>query len=263
MTAESGSQPARTRTALLARSGRLEYDRILFFSDAVFAIAITLLIVDLPVQVERGAHGGRGTVNAAAALHDALPSMLGFGISFAVIGLFWTGHHSLFRHIIAFDRPLMLLNLLFIGTIAFLPFPTALISAASTSQRDAIIFYSGCAGAAGLTEAAIWIYAVNARAGLVEELDPRLKRVVTLRVARVPVVFALSILIALPAPRLASYSWLLIWLSGVAISRRYGVQPLLGDTGEQSEWTGGEPEVPLSGPEDPPASQAGPGGGPG
>jgi hypothetical protein len=79
-------------------------------------------------------------------------------------------------------------------------------------------------------------------------------------------VFALSILIALPAPRLASYSWLLIWVSGVVISRRYGVQPLLGDTGagEQGEWDGAEPEVPLSGPDDePPASQAGPGGAPG
>src|SRR5262249_44679080 len=116
MSAESGrgtGLPRRGLPVLLARSGHLEYDRILFFSDAVFAIAITLLIVDLPVQVEHGAHEN-GTVNAADALHNALPNILGFGISFAVIALFWAGHHSLFRYVRAFDRPLMMLNLLFI-----------------------------------------------------------------------------------------------------------------------------------------------------
>ena len=114
----------------VAREGHLEFDRILFFTDAVFAIAITLLIVDLPVQVER-AHG---TLNSADQLRKALPGIYGFAISFAVIALFWLAHHSTFRYIKAIDRPLMLLNLLFLGVIAFLPFPTELLSASSSSS---------------------------------------------------------------------------------------------------------------------------------
>ena len=76
----------------LARSGFMEYDRVLFFSDAVFAIAITLLAVTLHVPETLG-HGLR----AGRALHEALPSIVGFWISFAVIGLFWLGHHGIFR----------------------------------------------------------------------------------------------------------------------------------------------------------------------
>src|SRR5262245_29583651 len=94
----------------LARSGSLEYERVLFFTDAVFAIAITLLVVDLRVPAE-GVFVDSGHV-----LREDLSSIIGFAISFAVIGVFWVGHHSIFRYITAFDRRLILLNLLFLGT---------------------------------------------------------------------------------------------------------------------------------------------------
>src|SRR5215470_15272891 len=94
----------------LARSGFLEYDRVLFFSDAVFAIAITLLAFDLPKS------------------HFAGNALLAFGISFAVIGLFWLGHHSIFRYITALNRRLIMINLLFLGFIALLPYPTRLLN---------------------------------------------------------------------------------------------------------------------------------------
>ena len=76
---------------VLARAGQLEYDRVLYFSDAVFAIAITLLIVDLRVPDVDDLQSGQQ-------LRDTLPQIGGFALSFAVIGLFWTGHHRLFRH---------------------------------------------------------------------------------------------------------------------------------------------------------------------
>jgi hypothetical protein len=113
---------ASERWRVLARAGEIEYDRVLFFSDAVFAIAITLLIVDLRVPDVPHLQSGQ-------LLRHAIPQIGGFAYSFAAIGLFWLAHHGLFRHIKGLDRRLVLLNLLFLGTIAFVPYPTALLSA--------------------------------------------------------------------------------------------------------------------------------------
>jgi uncharacterized membrane protein len=206
---------------VLARAGHLEYDRILFFSDAVFAIAITLLIVDLPVGIDRviaqNPHDESGAV-----LRAAVPSMEGFGISFVVIGLFWVGHHGLFRYVRAFDRRLMLLNLLFLGIIAFLPFPTAVLSSVSSNQKPAVVFYAVCAGAAGLVETLLWVYATRPSVGLAGGISPQSSRLFLLRTARVPAVFAASVVIAQFNPRAATYSWLAIWVTGVAVNRVYG-----------------------------------------
>jgi uncharacterized membrane protein len=142
---------------MLSRAGNLEYDRVLFFSDAVFAIAITLLVVglrvpDLPARL----------IDAGQQLRAVEPRIFAFFLSFAVIGLFWTGHHSIFRYITALDRVLILINLLFLGTIAFLPYPTALLGATGTSQAPATILYAACVGAVGLGELAIWLWAIRA-----------------------------------------------------------------------------------------------------
>jgi TMEM175 potassium channel family protein len=220
-----------SRAGLLSRSGHLEYDRILFFSDAVFAIAITLLIVDLPVRIEDAASTeGRGStaVNSLHELHLALPGIVGFGISFAVIGLFWLGHHGLFRFVTAFDRRLMLLNLLFVGTIAFLPYPTALLSSVSASETAAVIFYAACAGGAGLVETAIWLYATHARTDLVTAMSPAMRRFNLLRIARIPAVFAASIVVAVFSAQVASYCWALVLVTGSLINHYYGQRGRVG-----------------------------------
>jgi uncharacterized membrane protein len=203
---------------VLARTGRLEYDRILFFSDAIFAIAITLLIVDLPTHLGQGDHG---TFGAGSVLRDSEPAILGFWIGFAVIGLFWMGHHSLFRYVKAFNRRLMLLNLLFVGLIAFLPYPTALLSA-SDSQKPGVVFYAACTGAAGLVETVMWAYACRARDGLITGLSRATQQLILLRTARAPAVFVISIPIALISPSAAQYSWLAILVVGTLIERFYG-----------------------------------------
>ena len=129
-----GSGRAATRWPL-ARVGFLEYDRVLFFSDAVFAIAITLLAFDL----------------RKTNLHHAQPGLIGFGISFAVIGLFWLGHHAIFRYITALDRRLITINLIFLGFIALLPYPTRLLSLRHVGSPNPtpVVFYAACCAAAG------------------------------------------------------------------------------------------------------------------
>ena len=194
----------------VARSGFIEYDRILFFSDAVMAIAVTLLAVDLRVPMT--------AIRTAALLSKDANSLVGFAISFAVIGLFWLGHHGIFRYITAFDRPLIGLNLVFLGTIAFLPYPTDVLSR-PFSDRGAVIFYAICGAAAGLAEGAVWLYATRPGSGLA---DPSVARVwlhTTLRIARIPAVFVASIPVALVAPNAAQYMWILIWITGIAINR--------------------------------------------
>jgi TMEM175 potassium channel family protein len=197
----------------LTLAGFIEYDRVVFFSDAVFAIAITLLAVNLPVPAVKG-HVSTGTE-----LSNAVPGLFSFGISFAVIGLFWLGHHAIFRYIVALDRPLIGLNLLFLGTIAFLPYPTAVLGVASGPHPAAIVFYAACAGTSGLTEGAIWLYATFARDNLTDPSVQPFRLHYALRIARIPVVFYASIPLALVAPRVTAYFWILIWVLGVAINR--------------------------------------------
>ncbi|MDR2983868.1 MAG: DUF1211 domain-containing protein [Nocardiopsaceae bacterium] len=200
----------------LARSGFIEYDRVLFFSDAVFAIAITLLAVDLHVP------STAAEIATFKELHQAAGSLLSFGISFAVIALFWLGHHGVFRYITALDRTLILLNLLFLGTIAFLPYPTSLLAVRSLGHKEAVIFYAICAGAAGLGEGLLWLYATRRGSGLTTPSVDKVKLQYTLRIFRVPVVFGLSIPVALVAPHVAAYLWILIFLTGLVINRFAG-----------------------------------------
>jgi uncharacterized membrane protein len=217
--------PGRKVAYPLARAGNLEYDRVLFFSDAVFAIAITLLVVDLRVPA------AAGHVVARRELHEAISSIIGFAISFAVIGIFWLGHHSIFRYIRAFDRRLILLNLFFLGIIAFLPYPTQLLSVTSTKQTAAVVFYAVCGGAAGLAEAAVWSYGTSPRTGLGAPVSAGLRRFMLLRTLRLPVIFGLSIPVAFLAPTVATVMWTLIAVSGIVIDRTAPFRPAEPDPG--------------------------------
>jgi uncharacterized membrane protein len=199
------------RWRAVTRAGQIEYDRILFFSDAVFAIAITLLTIGLRVPVERHVESGR-------LLRDALPQIGGFALSFAAIGLFWIAHHGLFRYIKGMDRRLVLLNLLFLGCIAFLPYPTALLSAAG-DQVPATVFYAASVAVAGLAEAAVWLYAIRIRELALPGVPRSVRRWMLLRIFRLPVVFLLSIPLALVEPTLAKYLWLLVFVIGFVLRR--------------------------------------------
>ncbi len=113
-------------------------DRLLFFSDAVMAIAITLLVIDLrlPEMARSAAASGLGP-----ALLELWPNYLGYLLSFFVIGNYWLSHHRLFRPIVRYDDRLALLNLVFLFFIALLPFSTRLIGL-YPGTRAAIIVYS-------------------------------------------------------------------------------------------------------------------------
>ncbi len=206
-----GPESARRLPALrqLSRAGFIEYDRVIFFSDAVFAIAITLLAINL--------HGPGGGKVSAHEIGLAIPRIVGFAISFVVIAFFWLAHHGIFRYVVALDRPLIALNLAFLALIAFLPYPTDLLSASSTTAS--VIFYATCCALAGLAQAAFWLYATRSPTGLTSPAAEPVRTYILLRVLRVPCVFLLSIPVAIVAPRIAPFIWLLIWISGALLNR--------------------------------------------
>jgi uncharacterized membrane protein len=195
----------------LSVAGNLEYDRVLFFSDAVFAIAITLLVVDLRVPDV--------VVDAAEEIKNSSGRILSFAISFLVIGLFWMGHHRLFRYITALDRRLIFLNLLFLGTIAFLPYPTALLFAGNNHQPAAPVFYASCVAAAGLLELAVWLYATHRKGLVPASVSPAFRRHELAQLLPVPVVFLLSIPVAFVAPGVAPFTWILLLPIGRIVPR--------------------------------------------
>lgn len=206
------------RVYSLARAGYIEFDRVVFFSDAIFAIAITLLAVELRHPLQGVSNGTRSLFAGGVA-----DSLLGFAISFAVIGLFWLGHHGLFRYIVALDRPLIGLNLLFLGTIAFLPYPTQVL-ANYGDRPSVVIFYALSAAVAGLAEGAIWVYA-SARPVLVDPSAQAVRLLFTLRIARIPLVFLISIPVAVTWPRVAQYLWILILVLGRVVNRFVPAEP--------------------------------------
>ena len=120
-------------------SGDLSLDRLVFFSDAVFAIAITLLVLEIRVpHLARDA----STVAYWQALIDLIPSLFAFVLSFLVIGRFWMGHHERYAVLDHFDARLLWPNMLYLMAIAFMPFSTAFLGANLGHFVPALIYNS-------------------------------------------------------------------------------------------------------------------------
>jgi len=112
-------------------------ERMVFFSDAVFAIAITLLVIELHApEFPRDT----SDIVQIQALAHLVPNFVGFTISFAVIGMFWMGHHRAFCLAAHYSPRVLGWNLTLLGMIAFMPFVTAYLSS-NIFQRVPAIFY--------------------------------------------------------------------------------------------------------------------------
>lgn len=186
--------------------------RLAFFSDAVFAIAITLLALDirLPARLVHGAGSGA----LASALFDLWPQYISFLLSFLVIGNFWIAHHLRFRLIERYDMRYMLFNLLQLMAIAFIPFPTSVL--AESGNRTATIFYALTIAVTGLISALMWWYATSGNR-LVDDLGTRFARRHLASILTVPGVFLLSVAVALINADLAKVSWFLTVPAALAV----------------------------------------------
>jgi uncharacterized membrane protein len=186
-------------------------DRIIFFSDAVFAIVMTLLILDISVpDIPQDA----ATAELPARVLDLWPQFFSYALSFLVIGTYWMAHHGTFRYFRTYDRMLMWLNLLFLLSISFVPFPTALLGEYG-EQQFAVVLYALSLALPRLLLALVWWYATK-RNLLIENLDPRISRYHLARSLGISAFFLLSIVVSFFSVSVAVLSWLLMFvLDGV------------------------------------------------
>ena len=202
-------------------------DRLVFISDAVFAIAMTLLALDVRVPAGLAL---RTNDDLLTALGDLAPEVLAYVISFVVIGAFWLGHYRTFRVLTRSDGRLIWLNLAFLLCIALLPFPTSVVARAG-GLSAAVILYASLAGATGLLSALIWVYAAS-MAGLARPtVTAELARHITYMALTVPILFLLSIPIALINPLVAELSWSLAAPLQLLVSRRFRLREALDPPG--------------------------------
>jgi uncharacterized membrane protein len=182
----------------------LGLERLIFFSDAVFAIAITLLALEirLPAGQDIGSDA-----ELVAALAGIWPRYLSYIVSFLVISMYWMAHHRMFRSIARYDRHMLFRNLLLLLCIGFVPFPTATLGEYANSV--ATIFYALTMVVTGLVSARLWWYASGEhRHLLVVPLTAAELWASRLRSLAAPAVLLLSIAIALWNDDAAKLSWI-------------------------------------------------------
>ena len=177
--------------------------RILALSDGVFAIAITLLILQIAIPA-------RGQTDLPKALLKLWPQYLAYVLSFVVIARFWVTHHLAFRLIGRYDAGLVWLNLVLLTFVAFLPFPTAVLGEHNGSPAAAVL-YAAAVMLGGTASAAYWWYASGPGRLLRPGVAPAQVRALRARGVSGPAFFALTLPVALFAPYAAEILWLLVF----------------------------------------------------
>jgi uncharacterized membrane protein len=166
--------------------------RLEAFSDGVFAIAITLLVLEIQVPSPAATEQGRTLLPA---LRWLWPSYLGYVLSFVTIGIMWANHHSMFRYIRRSDRYFALINVVFLMCISFLPFPTAVLAQylpQPTGRTVAVAGYSATLVVIALAYNAVWWYAVAGDRLLGADADRDAVRTISRRYLAGPLSYGVS-----------------------------------------------------------------------
>lgn len=173
-----------------------QLERLAFFSDAVFAIAITLLVIEIKVPELEAEHISDGML--LDKLAHIIPKFIGVIISFFVIALYWISHHRLFGYITKYDRRLLWPNLLFLITIIFMPFSTAFLSEYyNPSLRMPLLIYAININFTGLMSYRLWSIATSSKYELSTISNNRtVKRYNLVRALTIPFTFLLILLLS-------------------------------------------------------------------
>jgi TMEM175 potassium channel family protein len=196
MGAMSGRREGRRR-----EENEVEFSRIVAFSDGVFAIAITLLVLNL------GIGAGLQGDEIWQAIWDQREDFIAYAISFAVIGKFWLVHHQFFGEVRAFDGRLIALNLLYLASIVLIPFSSQVLGEYG-DQTAAVVVYAVNLAACCLVGFWMSAFAHNAGFTTIDETAAREDRIRTIYIT---IVFLLAIPPALVAPSLAPLFWLALF----------------------------------------------------
>jgi uncharacterized membrane protein len=144
--------------------------RLETFADGVFAIAATLLILNVDAQV------GEGSGTIGHRLLEIWPSYIAYAVSFVTIGIIWSNHHTVMHQLGRVNRTFLMLNVFLLLCVAFLPFPTRLVAEHLRDRHDlqpAALAYGATMTVMAVCYLALWLYASRDRRLLREDSDPR------------------------------------------------------------------------------------------
>jgi len=205
-TGEPRGGPGGAATSVRSFPDTWETTRLEAFSDGVLAIAITLLVLE--IRLPEHEPGDLG-----AALARLGPSYVAYAVSFLIIGIMWAQHHGLFRLIARADQGLMVVNLLLLGGISFLPFPTLVLADAlrqphrHSDTTTALLLYGGTLVGIALLYNLLWHYA-RLRGLLAADVDPGVVRALNRGYVAGPVLYGAALFLA-PLQAAASY---VVWV---------------------------------------------------
>lgn len=190
------------------------FDRLVNFSDAVVAIAITILVLPL---VDEASNLGTEDINTF--LSSISSQFYVFLLSFAVIAYYWFLHHNFFDQLQQVDMPIMFLNMFWLLGIVFIPFPTVLIVDSRGPAGWANLIYLGTMLLIALTQLGMKLH-VRKRPDLLAGDSTGLRGLIGSEV--VSALLGVSIVIAIAFPRIGLYALMLLWLTplGVKIVRK-------------------------------------------
>jgi uncharacterized membrane protein len=207
---------ASKRKAKRRDGNEIEFSRIVAFSDGVFAIAITLLV--LSFSIPDHLHGE----SLAEALWGQRDDFLAYGLSFAVIGRFWIVHHRFFGEVTGFDNRLLSINIFYLAWIVLIPFSSEVLGDHG-GEATAVILYA--VNLSGVVLTGMWMIADARRAGLTT-IDAATHREQWVRACYISGVFVASIPVAaLVSTSVAPLMWLALFFDP---SKRFGPEDQAG-----------------------------------
>lgn len=197
----------------------IQVERLLFFSDGVFAISITLMVIEMKVP--------EGLLSDKALLKDLshmLLKFLGFLISFAVVGQYWIVHHRIFGYVKKYTNNLIWINLLFLLAVVILPFSSGLLGEYSSDMDMKVpyLIYVGGICFVGAMNILLWHYVSKPKLNLLtHHISKSRIRLGHLRSLTIPVVFLLSLLVSFFHPLTSRFIPILI-----PFILHFGMKPL-------------------------------------
>lgn len=202
-----------------------QLERLILFSDAVFAIVITLLVIEIKVP-EIAKTGVLNEHQLEEMLGELFPHFLGFLMSFFVIGIFWQTHHRMFGFLANYDGGLLWRNLFLLMFVCILPFTTSLVSEHGYLNL-AYIIYSLNLACIGFMTLLTWLHISNPKNQLSHSITPRMRTYAMLRSITVCVIFCLGAILCIPDSEtlstIARFIFALIFPAMILIRKLYKV----------------------------------------
>jgi uncharacterized membrane protein len=182
-----------------------QLERLILFSDAVFAIAITLLAIEIKVpEIEKHLVTEKSLLSG---LGHLIPKFIGFFVSFAIIGIYWTVHHRMFGFVVGYTPKLLRMNLIFLLAVALMPFSTGFYSEYLLRYKiTPVVLYSVNICFLGLMNYLMWRHISNPKNNISEGITKLTDKLFRLRAIMVPSIFLLFALIYITVdPKVAAF----------------------------------------------------------